>query len=73
MQIQSIRNNGYEFSQAQRAAHLQGYAPAMDRRAQLFLAGEKQEAVEKLRANDQHQPAVPSSDLPVPSTYGFVP
>ena len=40
------------------AIHVQGDAQALDRRAQLCLAGEESAAVEELRALAQHQPAV---------------
>jgi transposase len=44
--------------QTQRTARLRGHAPALDRRAQLCVAGEEPAAVEELRAMAQHQLAV---------------
>jgi hypothetical protein len=40
-----------------------GDSQALGGRAKLYLAEEKQEAVEKLRASAQHQPAVRASRL----------
>ncbi|ENZ94417.1 IS1480a transposase [Xanthomonas fragariae LMG 25863] len=58
--------------QAQRTAHLQGHAQALDRRAQFCLAGEKPKAVEELRAQTQHQLAVHPSGLLGASTQKIV-
>lgn len=50
--------------QEERTAHLQGHAQALDRRAQLCLAGQESVALEELRAAAQHQPAVRPLGVP---------